>query len=232
MELHERLSGVVDILIDSNNELQSPKADETGFIPVPPEMLAQSVMALLEHTDTTHTSLDLGCGNGGWMLLAAAAGFPSYGIDINPFLIDHCQRNYERAIAAGFIDAATPCAFITGDMIPLEFSARYDAFRKLHTETANSMPIAAVVENAYDRLPVSVATADILYCWSWPTQSRFVFNMLDAAAKKDAIFVLPSYARYTQGAHVNAATEVVNTLFLAPMAIVRETTIGRRKPLS
>lgn len=200
----------------------SPLSDSTGYIAAPPSRLVAAVMELLSHTDTTAISLDMGCGNGGWLLLAAAAGFPSYGVEINPFLIDHCQRNYELCVAAGFIDAATPCAFIVGDMIPVRFSSGYDVFRKTHE---GSMPIGAVVEDAYARLPVSVATADIVYCWAWPTQSRFVYTMLNSEAKGTAYFVLPCYESYVTGANVSA---VVNTLVLGSFRTVEEVTVGRR----
>jgi hypothetical protein len=222
MLLAKRLQGVVDILNASNAELMSPASDATGYIAVPPARLVAAVMELLAHTDTTAVSLDMGCGNGGWMLLAAAAGFPSYGVEINPFLADHCQRNYDLAVAAGYIATDIPCAVIVGDMIPPRFSERYDDFRKTHP---GSMPIGAVVEDAYSRLPVSIATADIVYCWAWPTQSRFVYNMLQDEAKESAFFVLPCYESYMTGAN---ASLVKNTLFLGSFTTVEEVTVGRR----
>ena len=218
MLLSERLQGVVDILVESNMELESPKAASTGFVAAVPMILAQAIMQLLEHVGTEKTSLDLGCGNGGWVLLAAAAGFSSYGVEINPFLLDHCQRNYELAIARGFIDPTTPCSFITGDMIPAHFATQYDAFRQLHEMQDRTMPVGAIIEDAYTRLPVSIATADIIYCWSWPTQSQFLFPMLDAEAKQEVMFVLPSYEKY----------RVTSTLTLSQIEIVKTIFIGRR----
>jgi len=220
LPLLERLQGVVDILIASNSELQSPKADETGYVFVPPQLLMQTMLKLLDTTDTSKVSLDLGCGNGGWMLLAACAGFSSYGIELNTFLLDHAQQNYERCVAAEFIDPLTPCAWIIGDMIPERYNNEYMAFRKLHHDQERSMPVAAVVENAYSRLPVRVATADIIYCWSWPTQSQFIFSMLNSEAKQDTIFILPSYERYTKNN---------NSLLLTPISIIQRVFMGRRK---
>ena len=225
--LSERLHGIARILEESNAALQINEADATGFIPVLPELLIDSMLKMTEFAQGK-TSLDLGCGNGGWLLMAAAAGFPSYGIEINALLVDHAQENYLRAVDMGFIDAAVPCVIITGDMIPSHFSKEYDSFRKSHTENERSMPIAPMVEDSYARLPVSIATADIVYCWAWPTQSRFVFNMLDKEAKRDVIFVLPSYQRYTQGEHMNAMFKEENKLIIAPLAVVREVVIGRR----
>ncbi len=224
MPLLERLQGVVDILDDSNMELESPRSGESGYIPSPPQMLAEAVVGLLAHADISKVSLDLGCGNGGWMLLAAAAGFASHGVEINPFLVSHLQRNYERAIAAGLIDPATPCSWTIGDMIPVRLSAQYGEFRRLHKAQERTMPIAAVREDSYARLPVDPSTADIVYCWAWPTQSRFVFNMLQDCAKGDALFVLPSYEEYA--ASTDKAEE--NALHLARLCGMGKVYVGRR----
>jgi hypothetical protein len=226
LSLNVRLDGVVSILEASNIELRA-QASETGFIAATPRLLADAVLELLEHMDVSNVSLDVGCGNGGWLLLAAAAGFPSHGIELDPRLLDHAQRNYDLAVTAGFIDVATPCVFIAGDMIPVRYSVVYDAFRHEHEEQARSMPIGAVVEDAYARLPVSIATADIIYCWSWPTQSRFVYNMLQAEAKEGVLFVLPSYERYTTGAFVKEVAGE-NLLWLTPLSIAKTVFVGRR----
>ena len=185
LSVEERIQGMVNILIDSNIELESPLSEATGFVAVPPQILQESILKLLEYNnnDISKISLDLGCGNGGWMLIAAAAGFASYGIELNSFLVEHAQRNYEAGVEAGFIDPQTPCACIIGDMIPIHFNRLYMEFRKLHEKQHGNMPIGAMVEDSYSRLPVSIATADILYCWSWPTQSQFIFNMLQDEAE-------------------------------------------------
>ena len=227
LSVHERIQGMVDILIDSNAELELSSANEAGFVAVPPELLMESVLKILEHTDTKNVSLDLGCGNGGWMLIAAAAGFPSFGIELSPLLVEHAQRNYELGIANGFIDPTTPCACIIGDMIPLRFNATYMAFRKLHEKQEKSMPIGAVSEDAYARLPTSIATADIIYCWSWPTQSRFLFDMLEDEAKSSVLFILPSYERYIT-AEYHDETFIPTRLLLTPLSNAQSVYVGRR----
>jgi|GEM_PF-1602136 len=202
LNVAERLQGMVEILIDSNAELEMMDLESTGYIAVPPEFLRETVLALLtEISDGSCVSLDLGCGNGGWALLIAAAGIPSYGIDINPLLVNHARQNYDQGVACGFIDPLTPCSFIVGDMIPVKRNASYMAFRKGHEIQSRSMPIGAMVEDSYSRLPVTIATADIIYCWSWPTQSEFLFNMLQDEAKEGALFVLPSYEIYIKREH-------------------------------
>jgi len=229
LALRERLQGVVDILNASNDDMEyePQSAQGTGFIAVPPAVLADAVVALMQHAKMTDVSLDLGCGTGNWMLLCAAAGFASYGVELNPVLVSHAQRNYERAVAAGFIDAATPCMWTVGDMVPVRFSSAYAAFRKRFFAQERTMPTGAVVEDSYERLPVNVATADIIYCWAWPTQSRFIFNMLEEEAKDGALFVLPSYEQYMAGDGVSQV-EIPNTLVLTPVAVVGSVYVGRR----
>jgi hypothetical protein len=228
LSLKERLRGIVGILNASNAELRYTGVGEAGFVAVPPELLAQSMLALLENADITKVSLDLGCGNGGWMLMAAAAGFPSYGIEINTELMERAQLNYESAIAAGYIDPVTPCAWIVGDMIPLRYTDAYAFFRKSHALQEHTMPIGPVVEDAFMRLPTSIATADIIYCWSWPTQSQFIYNMLEDEAKIGAVFIVPSYEQYIRGEYTHD-TLIENRLLLTPLSNIQNVYIGRRR---
>jgi SAM-dependent methyltransferase len=224
LPLQERLAALVQLLEDSNADLQVPEADKTGFIPVLPELLVDAVLHLLQYADTKNVSLDLGCGNGGWLLVAAAAGYPSYGIEINPLLVEHARKNYDLAVAFEIIDPRVPCKVVCGDMIPARFAEEYDVFRQKHQENQNSMPSSH--ESA--DLPVDISTADIVYCWAWPTQSRFIFNMFEKTAKRDAFFVLPCYLRYTQGEHMNAMLNEKNTLILSELAQAKDVFVGRR----
>ncbi len=227
LSVEDRIYGMVKILAESNMEIESPQSVKTGFVAVPPEILADSILELLKHTDTTHTSIDLGCGNGGWMLIAAAAGFASYGIELNPFLIEHTQKNYELGVAAGFIDIATPCAWTVGNMIPLRFNSSYMKFREQHEKQKSNMPVGAMLEDSYSRLPITIATADIIYCWAWPTQSEFIFNMLEDEVKQGAVFILPSYENYMKREHI--APFVENRLFLTELSNINGVFVGLRK---
>jgi hypothetical protein len=215
LPLHERLQGVVHILEKDNEKLKTIGA--AGYLAYDPATLRDALLHLLDAVALPKTSLDLGCGNGGWLLLAAAAGFSSYGIEINPKLLEHCRRNYELCVQLGYIDPATTCRWIEGDMIPPKHRKAYEEFAKEHPEVGRSMPLMHSTANMYPQLGIGISTADIVYTWSWPTQSRFLFNMLQKEAKDDAIFVLPSYVRYTQGEHMNAYIKARNELFLEPI---------------
>ena len=215
LSLGDRLQGIVHIL-DKDNEMLK-NLDAAGYLAYDPSTLRDALLRLLKIVKLPARSLDLGCGNGGWLLLAAAAGFSSYGIEINPELLRHCKRNYDLAVQSGFIDPATECKFVQGDMIPPKHRKRYEEFAKKHADVGKSMPLTRTGTDVYLQLGIDLGSADIIYTWSWPTQSRFFFNMLEHEAKADAIFVLPSYVRYTQGEHMNAYLQEPNILLLSPL---------------
>ncbi len=226
-DLLERLERVVLILEESIVEIAQTIDDSTGYVAAQPKLLMESVMKIIEIADPKKVSLELGCGNGSWTLLMAVAGFSSHGIEINPCLLDHAQRNYQRAVKDGLIDPSVSCTFTLGDMIPVNYSKDYDVFRKTHIEYNFNMPVDAVVHDSYEKIPINIETADIIYFWSWPTQSRFVYNMLQELTKLGTIFVLPSYIKYTQTDLLNKI-EVPNRLFLNPVFQKGESFIGVR----
>lgn len=227
MDLRERLDGVARILAESHQELSVSPIEDTGFVPADPARLIAAILCVMGHADFAKKSLDLGCGNGSWALMIAAAGYSSFGIEINPLLFDHAQRNLMQGIRRGFIDEGK-CTLVLGDMVPVKFSKAYDAYRRAHSAHPHNMPVGAVVNDAYGELSLSMATADIIYCWAWPTQSRFVFNMLAEEAKEGALFVLPSYLRYTQGEFLQDLEEE-NRLFLTPLLEDAENYVGVRR---
>jgi SAM-dependent methyltransferase len=230
LELSVRLQELAKLIEASNKELEFlPEAEGTGFLALQPQKLVETVLKLREVAKPGSRCLDLGCANGGFMLMAAAAGFPSYGIEINPVLFEHAQSNYREALRLGLIDPDVPVMFVIGNMVPLRYKERYAKFIADHHDLAKSMPQGGEVDDPYEALPVSVATADVIYTWAWPTQSRFLFNFLAWEAKKDAILVLPAFERYTQGEHMNASMKEKNELFLHPLAKVGDTIIGKKE---
>jgi SAM-dependent methyltransferase len=229
LPLPEGLQAIAEILERSNAELEKDdEANATAFFPLAPQKLVSIVLKLLTVTEPQLSCLDLGCGNGGFALMAAAAGFPSFGIDINPKLIEHATMNYRMCVERNLIDASITCKFIVGDMILPEFRKKYEEFAREYPEVGRSMPQNNDDHDCYVDLGISISNANIVYCWSWPTQSRFLFNYLAETAKPEAIFVLPSYERYTQGEHMNASLHEKNELLLVPLAKEGETFIGRK----
>jgi SAM-dependent methyltransferase len=229
MNLKDRLSAVVDILKESNKRIEdSREAEETGFLAFKPEKLAEAVLVLSETVPGRAKVLDFGCGNGQFALLAAAAGFPSYGIEIHGRLVEEARYLHKLCVDRKLINEKVPCIFVVGDMIYPEYREEYRKFKEAHNENDSSMPISEETDDPYQMLGASARTADIIYTWSWPTQSRFLYNYLQRIAKKDAIFILPSYERYTQGEHMNAMLKERNRLILKPIAHVQDIFIGIR----
>jgi SAM-dependent methyltransferase len=228
----QRLAAIVELLKESNKRIEdSREAEGTGFLSFDPERIAQTVLELSAISRPPRSVLDLGCGNGQFALLAAAAGYPSYGIEIEPRLIDEARHLHEICVERNLIDKNIPCRFVAGDMIPFEYREQYRKFRTEHNENEASMPISEDTSDPYKELGTSIQTADIIYCWSWPGQSRFLYNLLEDIAKPDCVFILPSYERYTQGEHMNAAFKERNRLVLTRLAEVQGQTsifIGRR----
>ena len=133
-ELEIRLNGIRSIMEDSDIknyfEYEGLKVrKDTGFQPLDPGYLQRIVGDLVKlgyNRDTL--SLDMGCGNGGFALFAAAAGFHSYGIDINPYLINEAKKNKELALEQGLINPEIDCEFAVGNMYPSEYIEKYGTF--------------------------------------------------------------------------------------------------------
>jgi len=179
--------------------------------------MEEAVIALLAVAPPPRRVLDLGCGNAGFALLAAAAGYESYGVDIAPTLVAEAERLYKVCLNRNIIGANVSFHVVVGDMILPSHRASYIAFRKQHDENEMSMPMSETPEDIYVKLGIRLEEADVIYCWSWPMQSRFLYNYLEETTKQDCIFVLPAYVRYTQGEHMNEALQLPNKLILAPI---------------
>jgi hypothetical protein len=122
------------------------------------------------------------------------------------------------------------CRFAAGNFFPSSEKDALLRFREAHHEHPESMPWFDT-DDPYAALGISLDGIDALYCWSWPTQSRFLYNFLERATKRDAVFLLPAYERYTQGEHMNAMLREPNRLILSRIASVDGRTplfIGRR----
>ena len=224
--MHENIQNVVAILKDSNKELDTdPNADGTGFLSFKPELLAKAVEKLSAIHPPPATILDLGCGNGGFALLAAASGYTVCGIDIHQYIVDKCKKNIEKAKQMNLLSGIITIA--QGNFYPKEEKEMFMKFRDNHKENAKNMPWNDNVQDPYTVLNILLSEIDIIYTWSWPTQSRFLFNWLERSTSEKTIFVLPAYRRYTQGEHMNASLKEPNTLILKQLAD-GEVFIGRK----
>ena len=206
LPLHERLQRVVEILKISNKQLDEFRAaEDTGFVSFWPEKTLLAVEELVKIRPPPGISVDLGCGNGVWLLLAAAAGYDSYGIEIHPGLVECAQENLERARFEGLIPDGVKVEVAVGNFYPPKEKAAMIAYRDERNENPSSMPWEEDI--AWDHMPIAMQDVDIVYCWAW----------LERDAPKDAIFALPAYLRYTQGEHMNASFHEPNKLVLTKL---------------
>ena len=224
--MDQRLAIVAGLVAAENRRWE--RSDIAGFYPIDPHLLARVVPHVLRSMRPGDRSLDMGAGTGAWWLLMAAAGVPSYAIEIHPELAAACERLRATCVARGLIDRDVPCVVTCGDMIPIAWHERYVTFRAAHGEVEKSMP-GAGDGDAYADLGIALDEFGIIYCWAWPTQSRFLYNLLADNASNDALLVLPSYVRYTTGEHMNASMKEPNRLFLDVLATESETVVGHKR---
>lgn len=201
----DRLSGVRQILSRSNAVIGRDRegrksALATGFEPMRPSRLLEAARWLLNGDLGTapKLSLDLGCGNGGWALMAAAAGFRSFGIDVNPYLIDQARQNLAEARTQGLIDAQVECRFGLGNIYPGEYLKEFCRFASRQTDSEQTTLPCQSPGDAYADLGISVCDAGIIYCFPWENQMPFLSRFLDREARPDAVFVLPLYGGWLE----------------------------------
>lgn len=197
-----------------------------GFFPYDPQILASAVIKTLPYIRPEMKSLDMGAGTGGWWLLAACAGIPSYAIEIDSLLVESSEQLYNECVEKKLIDPTVPCHIACGDMIPEKWQEAYGLFKREYPEVSKRMPSHG--EDSYSLLQTDLSGFALLYCWSWPTQSRFLFNLFANVMSEETIFVLPSYVRYTQGEHMNASMKESNALFLETLEKEADIVIGRK----
>lgn len=191
--LDERLLRMTQILTSSTRVVtrcfsSGQRCNASGFIAYNPAGLFRLINKTIRVLhDRRPLSLDLGCGNGGWTLMAAAAGFPSLGIDINSFLIAHAERNHRTARDQGLIDPQTRCEFSVGNMYPA-------GYRPTHSRVSEEAVGPNINVDAYQSLGVKLQDAGIIYAYAWPSEMPFLCRFLAENASPDTILVLPLYA--------------------------------------
>ena len=163
--------------------------NNTRFVAYNPHEMSRLVIKALEFVPPERSfSFDLGCGNGGWTLMAAAAGLPSCGIDISSFLITHAERNYRAACEKGCIEPAVRCEFAVGNMYPPTF------------RTADNEPATDVAtDNAYRKLGIAVEDAGIVYAYAWRTEMPRLCRFLAESVRPKTILILPRYGKADLG---------------------------------
>ncbi|MEK6906522.1 MAG: class I SAM-dependent methyltransferase [Nanoarchaeota archaeon] len=189
--------GIRDILNNSNYEINTDSGNKrelnsTGFYALCPDRLkylTEEVIKLGLNSETL--SLDMGCGNGGFALMAAAVGFNSFDIDANSFLIDKARKNFRLAVEQDLVDSSTICKFAVGNMYPEYYLNAYEEYAKnLGNSYMESTP-RKIKGEPYKELGIKISDFGIIYCFPWSEQRKFLTNFLASEARDNAILILP-----------------------------------------
>ena len=202
--IERRVKGVKEILLNSDSQLFEEDCsgvfeNSTGFQAMYAGKLEKAIKCVLSSgiKKNKPKSFDLMCGNGGFALMSAAVGFPSYGIDINPYLIRKARENLKLAVKGGFIDKDIPCKFAVGNIHQGKYLEEYFDFamKKRYRETSMPVvtPLSTENRDPYQELGVSLDQADLIYAFPWSEHMPFLLSFLKNETKNSAIYLLPHY---------------------------------------
>ncbi len=110
--------------------------------------------------------LELGSGNGAVTILAASAGFDSYGMDINEDLVCLSERFLEQIKRGGLVPDSLPCKFVAGD---------YSAEKR----------------EAYNVLGIKFSEIDVFYAFNTFEELKKIYEMFKEHAKDSARLIHP-----------------------------------------
>ena len=159
----------------------------TGFISAEPEYLRKTLLDLMdEDIGDNPISIDLGCGTGTWTLMAAAAGIPSYGMDIEEYVVQRAERDLRKLHRIIEVD----CQFATGNIYPKEYMSEYERFRTERRSQGHEMP-RTEMRSKYDQFGVNIGDATIVYSYAWGGHVPFQEDFLERETKPNTIFILP-----------------------------------------
>jgi hypothetical protein len=184
----ERLDDLCLLLKRANDRTWSDRS--TGFVPMRLEHLMEFMKVVKASASEKPISLELGCGTASWTLMAAAMGYPSYAIDINPHLVDEAKRSRDKAKKWGIIDPSTPCEFALGNFFTEKYLTEQKRFIQdnCHFEGAWKKQ-----GNPYKELGIDIKDAGIIYTWPWPEEIQVPSDFLAREAAESTIIILPYY---------------------------------------
>ena len=192
MKLHERLNGIRQLMEQSHRITQgTPLANRTGYQGYPLGAQQYLVAAARRYLPRGALSLDLGCGIGAWTQFAAAAGFDSYGIDINDHLISTAERLADESRTKKYLTSESSCRFTAGNF---HHGKNTDQYRLHASHGTNSKTMPLIFgKDPYNQLGISIGAAQIIYSYVWPWHAPSLCALLAKHTRPEALFVLPMY---------------------------------------
>jgi hypothetical protein len=186
-----KLTEIGSILKSSN--VRSRTGERPDFAPQEPIALmgymAQLCRYNLPMLDRP-SSLELECGTAGWTLMAAAMGFPAYGIDKDPFLIAEARGNLAKAIKAGLIEPGVSCRFAAGNYLTEDYLVRHkDELKRKYGEPRRSEPGG----RPYEELGIDINEMGIVFAKPFTSRRGLIGDFLNEVASPESIIVFSNY---------------------------------------
>lgn len=136
-----------------------------------PELVLQALTALPRREGLF---LEWGSGIGLVALLAAWCGFKSFGIEINPLLVDEA-----RGLAAGH---GLSASFAVGSFVPGWYDPDPDVLD-------GDLPYEANGADGYEQLGVALDEFDVVYAFAWPGDEPFILDLFHQGAREGALLI-------------------------------------------
>ena len=130
--------------------------------------------ALLELQDQVATVLEWGSGLGVVAIMASRLGFESYGIEVEPRLVQHAQELAERY--------GPDTQFAAGSFIPDDYQWNIEhPGNPSRTETDSRA--------AYDELDMQLPDFDLVYAYPWPDEHGLYLDILRHHSGENTLFL-------------------------------------------
>ncbi|MBM3232742.1 class I SAM-dependent methyltransferase [Candidatus Pacearchaeota archaeon] len=186
-----RLKGVQEIIDLSHRDLLRKRMSGVklpGWIPYDNQKPDYSYLIcdIIQRGLDNSISLELGCGDGPWALLASAAGLRSFGIDADSGLVSRARINYFSALLGGYIKGN--CRFAVGNI-----HHSYNEEQYLIDAERSKVMRTEFLDNPYEELGINIGCADIINGYLWPEHMSSLLSLLNEHARSNALFILPFY---------------------------------------
>lgn len=142
-----------------------------GFVSADYVEVYESLCGLKDHVTTV---LEWGSGLGVVAIMASRLGFESYGIEVEPLLVERAQELAERYGA--------DTQFAAGSFIPDDYQWNFELpGNPSRTETDSRA--------AYDELDMQLHDFDLVYAYPWPDEHGLYLDILKHHCGENASFL-------------------------------------------
>ncbi|MDB4756852.1 hypothetical protein OAG56_05715 [Mariniblastus sp.] len=176
-------SEVEDFIVDADKRvakfLVGKPFAEKGYVACNHRTIAKALIAIQRQgLSAGATFCEWGSGFGGVASIAAMLGFESYGIEINPELL---QGSIELAD-----DYGIEVEFVDGSFIP---DGADDLVDQAYMENEGDVTLETHFAEAYQDLELEVSDFDIIFVFPWPNDAPLIANLFDRYASSGGLLL-------------------------------------------